>query len=193
MRHQNRSGPERPVFPDETCMKTNMAPLRGWGPKEERLPGPAPFGTGTRRLSSPPCVTTGSTRPVCSTARSTVRSSWPRSHGCWLRRCTRAAWPLPQESERFPGDPRSRRARALPAAVHPDLNPIEQACARIKHRLHNAAARSRHTFRSAVGEALENIELQECANHLRNAEYGSHWTEYALSSGRGSSFASRTE
>ena len=44
MRHQGRIGPERLVFLDETCVKTNMAPLRGWGPKGERLPGPAPFG-----------------------------------------------------------------------------------------------------------------------------------------------------
>ena len=44
MRHQGRIGPERLVFLDETCVKTNMAPLRGWGPKGERLAGPAPFG-----------------------------------------------------------------------------------------------------------------------------------------------------
>ena len=75
-RHQGRIGPERLVFPDETCVKTNMAPLRGWGPKGERLAGPAPFSaTGTLPPSSPPCATTGSTPPGCSTARSTARSS----------------------------------------------------------------------------------------------------------------------
>ena len=36
--------PRRLVFIDETWIKTNMAPLRGWGPKGERLRGFAPHG-----------------------------------------------------------------------------------------------------------------------------------------------------
>ena len=56
----------------------------------------------------------------------------------------------------------------------PDLNLIEQAFAKIKHRLRNAAARSRETLWRAVGEVLEDIEPQECANYLRNAGYGSN-------------------
>ncbi len=32
------------MFIDETWIKTNMAPLRGWGPKGERLRGFAPHG-----------------------------------------------------------------------------------------------------------------------------------------------------
>ncbi len=31
--------PKRLVFIDETWIKTNMAPIRGWGPKGERLYG----------------------------------------------------------------------------------------------------------------------------------------------------------
>lgn len=33
--------PEHRVFIDETWIKTNMAPLRGWGPKGARLTGHA--------------------------------------------------------------------------------------------------------------------------------------------------------
>jgi hypothetical protein len=40
---QDRLDPSR-VFIDETWIKTNMAPLRGWGPKGERLRGFAPHG-----------------------------------------------------------------------------------------------------------------------------------------------------
>ena len=40
----------------------------------------------------------------------------------------------------------------------PDLNPIEQAFAKIKHRLRNAVVRSRDTLWRAVGEILEGIE-----------------------------------
>ena len=32
------------MFIDETWIKTNMAPLRGWGPSGQRLQGSAPFG-----------------------------------------------------------------------------------------------------------------------------------------------------
>ncbi len=43
-RHSGRINPTRLVFIDETWVKTNMAPLRGWAPKGERLPGAALFG-----------------------------------------------------------------------------------------------------------------------------------------------------
>jgi hypothetical protein len=36
--------PQRLVFIDETWIKTNMAPLRGWAPKGTRLRGFAPHG-----------------------------------------------------------------------------------------------------------------------------------------------------
>jgi hypothetical protein len=42
--------PQRLVFIDETWIKTNMAPLRGWGRRGERLRGFAPG------LSGFPCV-----------------------------------------------------------------------------------------------------------------------------------------
>ena len=42
--HQGRIAPERLVFIDETWIKTNMAPLRGWGPKGKPLRGLAPHG-----------------------------------------------------------------------------------------------------------------------------------------------------
>ena len=41
---QGRFDPERLVFIDETWIKTNMAPLRGWEPKGQRLRGYTPHG-----------------------------------------------------------------------------------------------------------------------------------------------------
>ena len=41
---QDRLDPHRLVFIDETWIRTNMAPLRGWGPKGKRLHGFAPHG-----------------------------------------------------------------------------------------------------------------------------------------------------
>ena len=39
-----RLEPHRLVFLDETWVKTNMAPLRGWGPKGKRLAASVPYG-----------------------------------------------------------------------------------------------------------------------------------------------------
>ena len=41
---QGQVDPARLVFIDETWAKTNMAPLRGWAPKGQRLRANAPFG-----------------------------------------------------------------------------------------------------------------------------------------------------
>jgi hypothetical protein len=38
IKYQNRIYPERLVLVDETWTKTNMAPLRGWGPRGKRVP-----------------------------------------------------------------------------------------------------------------------------------------------------------
>ncbi|WFU31379.1 transposase [Bradyrhizobium brasilense] len=42
--HQGRIEASRLVFIDETWIKTNMAPLRGWGPSGQRLEASASFG-----------------------------------------------------------------------------------------------------------------------------------------------------
>ena len=41
-RYQDRIDPRRLVFIDETWVKTNMAPLRGWGLRGQRLVAHAP-------------------------------------------------------------------------------------------------------------------------------------------------------
>jgi hypothetical protein len=41
---QGRPDPRRLVFVDETWAKTNMAPLRGWAPKGQRLHAKVPYG-----------------------------------------------------------------------------------------------------------------------------------------------------
>ena len=42
MAYQRRIDPGRLVFIDETWTKTNMAPLRGWAPRGQRLKASAP-------------------------------------------------------------------------------------------------------------------------------------------------------
>jgi transposase len=55
----------------------------------------------------------------------------------------------------------------------PDLNPIEQAFAKLKALLRKAATRSLDTLWSAVGELLRRFSAGECENYFANAGYGS--------------------
>lgn len=53
----------------------------------------------------------------------------------------------------------------------PDLNPIEQLFAKIKHRLREAQERTREGICQAIGKILKTIKPQECANYFSNAGY----------------------
>ena len=54
----------------------------------------------------------------------------------------------------------------------PDLNPIEQVFAKLKHLLRKAAARTVEALVAAVGELLGTYIAQECANCFAKAGYG---------------------
>ena len=53
----------------------------------------------------------------------------------------------------------------------PDLNPIEQVFAKLKHLLRKAAARTVEAVCFAVGELLATFSADECANYFRNSGY----------------------
>jgi len=55
----------------------------------------------------------------------------------------------------------------------PDLNPIEQVFAKLKHLLRKAAARTIDAVCAAIAEALKAFTPQECANYLANSGYQS--------------------
>ena len=54
----------------------------------------------------------------------------------------------------------------------PDLNPIEQVFAKLKHLLRKTAARSRQAICAAVGRLLSTYTPGECTNYLGNSGYG---------------------
>ena len=58
-------------------------------------------------------------------------------------------------------------------AYSPDLNPIEQAFAKIKAHLRKAEARTFDALLSALGEICNLFEPQECWNYLKAAGYAS--------------------
>ena len=53
----------------------------------------------------------------------------------------------------------------------PDLNPIEQVFAKLKHLLRKAAARTVEAVCAAIGEALQAFTPEECANYFANSGY----------------------
>lgn len=61
--------------------------------------------------------------------------------------------------------------RYLPA-YSPDLNPIEQAFAKLKAALRKGAARTVTTLIKLIGKLIKAFAPDECANYFRNAGYG---------------------
>jgi transposase len=53
----------------------------------------------------------------------------------------------------------------------PDLNPIEQVFAKLKHRMRQAAERTVEQTWRRVGALLKTFSPTECANYLRNSGY----------------------
>ena len=175
--YQGRIDPTRLVFIDETWTKTNMAPLRGWGPLGQRLPAKVPHGRWTTM-----------------TFLAALRHD--RVDAPWL-----LEGPINGESFRLyveqvliptlqPGDIvvmdnlGSHKALAVRQALRtvgaklfflpkysPDLNPIEQVFAKLKHLLRKAAARTVDAVCAAIGHALDAFTSEECANYLKNSGY----------------------
>jgi transposase len=53
----------------------------------------------------------------------------------------------------------------------PDLNPIEQVFAKLKHRMRDAAERTVEQTWRRVGALLQTFPPNECANYLKNSGY----------------------
>ena len=56
-------------------------------------------------------------------------------------------------------------------AYSPDLNPIEQAFAKLKAGLRKAAARTREALWDTIGQLLDSFNPSECQNYLANSGY----------------------
>lgn len=177
--HQGKIAPHRLVFIDETWVKTNMAPLRGWGPKGRRLKGYAPQGHWKTltfiaalrhdRIDAP-FVIDGPVNgriflayvekilaPTLAPGDVVVLDNLGSHKGKAVRKILRA---------------RGAHMIFLPP-YSPDLNPIEQVFAKLKHLLRKAQPRKVETTWRKVGELLDLFTPKECANYLVNAGYGS--------------------
>ena len=177
--YQRRVSPSRLVFVDETWVKTNMAPLRGWGPRGQRLKGYAPYGHWKTltfiaalrcdRIEAPFVIdgpingemfllwVQTQLAPTLSAGDIVIIDNLGSHKGKAAREAIRS---------------RGAHLLFLPP-YSPDLNPIEQVFAKLKHLMRKAQSRDvRATWRK-VGQLLDLFTPQECANYLANSGYGS--------------------
>jgi transposase len=170
---------KRLVFIDETWVKTNMAPIRGWCRRGSRLIGKAPHGR-WRTLTfiaalrvdcvDAPCVFDGPINgesflayveqvlvPTLRSGDIVVIDNLGSHKGKAVARAIRAA---------------GARLVFLPP-YSPDLNPIEQVFAKLKGALRKAQARTIDAVMAQIARALPTFSSDECANYFRHAGYAS--------------------
>jgi transposase len=171
--------PARLVFIDETWAKTNMAPIRGWAPRGQRLRAHVPHGHWKTltfiaalrcdRIDAP-CVFDGPINgrsftayveqilvPTLKPGDIVILDNLGSHKGEAIRHTIRAA---------------GARLFFLPP-YSPDLNPIEQVFAKLKHLMRTAAERTVEATWKRIGTLIERFKPEECASYLRNAGYAS--------------------
>ena len=177
IKYQNKIAPERLVFIDETWTKTNMAPLRGWAPLGMRLKAKVPhdhWNTTTflaalrhDRIDAPwllegpidgesfQIYVEKVLVPTLRLGDIVIMDNLGSHKGKAIRRLIRSA---------------GAKLIFLPK-YSPDLNPIEQVFAKLKHLLRKAGARTVQSLCAAIGQLLGSFTCDECVNYFRNAGY----------------------
>ena len=176
-KYQDRIDPERLVFIDETWTKTNMGPLRGWAPRGKRLVGKIPH----RRWKT--------TTFLAALRLNRIDAPWllegPIDGESFRTYVERVLVPTLREGDIVIMDNLgSHKGKAVRDLIRsagaklfflpkysPDLNPIEQVFAKLKHLLRKAAARTIEAICAAIGEILGTFTSEECANYFRYSGY----------------------
>lgn len=172
-----RNSPERLVFIDETSVKTNMTRARGRAPKGRRLHAHAPAGLWNTQTF------------IAGLTHDSLIAPWVIKGAM-----DRDAFDTYVETQLAPAlDPGTvvildnlathkspRAAQALKdrgcwflflPPYSPDLNPIEQAFAKLKAHLKRIGARTFDDLLGAIGDICSLFPIEECSNFLRHAGY----------------------
>ncbi|WP_456745091.1 IS630 family transposase [Bradyrhizobium sp. USDA 4354] len=176
-KYQGRVEAERLVFIDETWTRTDMAPLRGWAPRGSRLHAKVPHGRWKTMTF------------LAALRHDRIDAPWfiegPIDGVSFRTYVEKVLLPTLQPGDIVVldnlGSHRSKAVRQLIRSVgaklfflpkySPDLNPIEQVFAKLKHLVRKAAARTVDAVCAAIGHALDAFTADECANYLRNSGY----------------------
>jgi transposase len=165
------------VFLDETWTKTNMAPLRGWAPRGQRLLAKAPFGHWNTMTF------------VAALRHDRIEAPWlldgpmnGQRFGVYVEQVLvptlRPDDIVVMDNLSSHKSPAVRRAIRQAGAklfllpkYSPDLNPIEQFFAKLKHGLRKAAKRTPDAVCDAIGHILDTITPAECSNYFAHDGY----------------------
>jgi transposase len=176
-KYQGRIAPERLVFIDETWTRTNMAPLRGWAPRGQRLRVKVPHGRWQTMTF------------LAALRHDRVDAPWlingPINGQSFRTYVEEVLAPTLKPDEIVMMDNLgSHRGKAVRQAIRtagaklfflpkysPDLNPIEQFFAKLKHLLRKEAARTPQAIAAALARLLDAFTPQECENYFQEAGY----------------------
>jgi transposase len=168
---------ERLVFVDETGAATNMARRYGRSPRGQRLDGPLPHGHWktttfvgglTSRGLIAPCVVDGAMNGLTFRAWTEQILAPALCPGDIVVMDNLAAHKVAGIRKAI--EARGATLLYLPP-YSPDLNPIEQAFAKLKALLRKAAARTLDDLWSTIAALLDRFPATECANYLVNSGY----------------------
>ena len=166
------------MFLDETWTKTNMAPLRDWAPRGQRIKAKVPHGHWKTMTF------------VAALRHDRIEAPWlldgPINGECFRTYIEKVLVPTLHQGDIVLADNLgSHKSKAVRQAIRaagasflflpkysPDLNPIEQFFAKLKHWLRKAARRSIDAVGNAIGRILEDVTPAECSNYFSNAGYG---------------------
>jgi transposase len=169
--------PERLVFIDETGASTKMARRHGRAPRGQRLRCSVPHGhwktttfVGALRLSgmTAPMVLDGPMNGAWFLAYVEQGLAPTLSPGDVVIMDNLAAHK--STAIRLAIEATGARLEFLPP-YSPDLNPIENAFAKLKAMLRKAAARTVTQLWDAIADIIQNYSPQECANYFAAAGY----------------------
>jgi transposase len=169
--------PARFVFLDETGAATNMVRRYGWGPRSERLVDAAPHGHWRTTTFVAGLRSTGLVAPLVLDGPMTgeaFRAYVEQFLAPELRKGDVVVMDN-LSAHKVTGIEAAIRARGasllyLPP-YSPDLNPIEQAFAKLKALLRKAAVRTKDALWTTIGQLLDRFSPDECRNYLTHSGY----------------------
>ena len=165
--NQANLNPDKLVFIDETGASTKMVRLRGRCRRGQRLLAKAPFGHWKTTTFTAGLRRNGLVAPFV--------LDGPMNGEAFLVYVEKVLVPTLQPDEivvmdNLPAHKVGAQLRLLPA-YSPDLNPIEMAFSQLKAHLRKAAERTVPALWDRIGQCLDEITPQACANYFAKAGY----------------------
>jgi transposase len=169
---------ERLIFIDESGLSTKMARLRGWAPKGERCRAAIPHGHWKTFTFVGGLTLDGFVAPML--------LDGPMDGECFRAWVEQMLAPTLRPGDlvimdNLPAHKVAGVRQAIEAKgaeliylppYSPDLNPIENAFAKLKACMRRAAARTFDALEDAAAHALSMFNPTECANFFAHAGYG---------------------